>query len=248
MTSEQKEYFKKALQEACMDDEDVINDCTDDIEVSDKFMNKMKKLIQSEKHPKLIIFNSVFKRIATVAVLMAVCISALFATNSITADREPEFYFYIGDDPRNDGMTMLRFYESVADLAPNEILDYYTPDYIPRGYKIHQVHTGSCVRIDYTNEADDLIRFSQYTAQGTIWYRDDNVENEYIEINGNAGVYFYTPPPPPPPPIWSNGNYFFHICGPCSKEELVKMAESFKLDENFEEKLIEMIKNGEVKR
>ena len=35
MTSEQKEYFKKALQEACMDDEDVINDCTDDICIGD---------------------------------------------------------------------------------------------------------------------------------------------------------------------------------------------------------------------
>ena len=157
-------------------------------------MNKMKKLIQSEKHPKLIIFNSVFKRIATVAVLMAVCISALFATNSITADREPEFYFYIGDDPKNDGMTMLRFYESVADLAPNEILDYYTPDYIPRGYKIHQVHTGSCVRIDYTNEADDLIvegRLSAFfvDADYRIWLMTpDDIRAERISYREDKSI------------------------------------------------------------
>ena len=246
MTVSQRQLLKTALIEACKDDfshlppEEEI-----DIVPSERFVKKMQKLIRSEKRSYYVLFNSTLKKAVAVAALIALIISTTTVrTVNISADTMPTPNFYTRHFPKYSYMC---YYDSVIKNSPREILEHYTPTYVPEGYKLHKVSTYDNILLDitYKNDNGSTVTFSQKILYEFI-YNDENAPNEYLKINDNAGIYFYSLEEHCI--IWDNAQYTFIIhCG-TSKDDAIRMAESVKLDEDFEEQLIEMIKNKEISR
>ena len=242
MTDSQRKLLKAALIEACKDDfahlppEDEI-----DIVPSEKFEKKMQKLIRSEKRPYYVFFNSTLKKVAAIAIVLGICASAVTTVN-IGAESMPEPKFYVR---YQDGMTSIRFDEEIAEQAPDEILEYYVPSYVPKGYKLEEVNLSTRSTQDYKNKKGEEIRFKQIIIVPYGIFNDNYIEGQYLKVGDNAGLYYFDGTHNLE---WSDGRYFYVLTADCSKNEFLRMAESVKLNENYEEEIIEMIRNKEIVR
>ena len=245
MTDSQRKLLKAALIEACKDDfthlppEEEI-----DIVPSERFERRMQKLIRSRQKPYYVLFNSALKKVAAIAITLGICTSVATTVNT-SADSMPEPNFYVR---YQDRVTNIYFSDAVAEKAPDEILEYYTATYVPKGYNLNDVSTGHWFLMYYENSNGDIIKFAQIPIETSGIGYDTDTKNQYIKINDNAGLYFYNTEKCTHNLYWDNGRYLYSLTGSCSKNKLVRMAESVELNEDFEEELIEMIKNEEISR
>ena len=245
MTDSQRKLLKAALIEACKDDfahlppEEEI-----DIVPSERFERRMQKLIRSRQKPYYVLFNSALKKVAAIAITLGICTSVATTVNTL-ADSMPEPNFYVR---YQDRVTKIYFSDAVAEKAPDEILEHYTATYVPKGYTPERVKIDDWFTQYYKDEDGRVICFDQIpiTPSG-IGYSYDT-ETQYIKIKDNVGIYFYNTQKGTHNLYWDNGRYLYSLTGSCSKNKLVRMAESVEFNEDFEEELIEMIKNGEISR
>lgn len=242
MTDSQRQLLKTALIEACKDDfahlppEEEI-----DIVPSERFERRMQKLIRSRQKPYYVLFNSALKKVAAIAITLGICTSVATTVNTL-ADSMPEPNFYVR---YCDAYSFLYYYDSIVNNAPDKVLEYYIPAYIPKGYKLYTASIYSDNDLTYKNKSNEIISFNQDIISD-FRYNDENATNEYIKINDNTGIYYYKFGNHHI--IWDDGRYLYSLTGSCSKNKLVRMAESVELNEDFEEELIEMIKNEEISR
>lgn len=113
------------------------------------------------------------------------------------------------------------------DLTGGEFI-YIVPE-IPEGYEIvtEQEEKGYFY-VEYKNEADEVIYFSQSTMSESRVMGMDNETGELNEtlVNGNQGYEwsngkFHSL-------TWSNGIYLFDLAGICEIDQLYKIAESIR--------------------
>ena len=245
MTDSQRKLLKAALIEACKDDfahlppEEEI-----DIVPSERFERRMKKLIRSQQKPYYVLFNSALKKVAAIAITLGICTSVATTVNTL-ADSMPEPNFYVR---YQDRVTKIYFSDAVAEKAPDEVVEYYVPTYVPKGYKLESVSLTDWSTKYYKNKYGEEISFQQIAIVCSGISYEDDTETQYLNVNDSAGLYFYSDYYGTHNLTWSDGRYLYSLTGSCSKNKLVRMAESVELNEDFEEELIEMIKNEEISR
>lgn len=167
-----KEEFDKAFRESIsLEFSDIpVNEESIDYIFSEKFDNKMDRLIQCEKKSFWKAKSISSRRIA----IIIFAILSIFTTAcSVDMIREPivryiveiyeefKYYFFEGDTTK-------------------EILYEYKLTEIPKGFKeIKKIATGGAIITTYENEAGDIIEFSQFTTRNTEHIVVDNEEKVF---------------------------------------------------------------------
>ncbi|MGF7060271.1 DUF4367 domain-containing protein [Brassicibacter mesophilus] len=191
---------------------------------SNKFKDKMKKLIAYEKRRARMKTLYYFKK--AVAVLLIVLTVVFASTMSVKAWRVKLFNTIINIFEKFSEVR----YEGV-DKSADKIEDntFYAPKYMPTGFNTEKEDINFFGQlIIYKNKNGEEIVFEQYKLENRKMIMDtEGTELESMNINGFEG-YFYSNKGINNI-FWDDGYYGFVISSSINKEEIIKIAESIKI-------------------
>ncbi len=176
-----KQQFKDAFREAVSAEFAHIPTHEMDIPFafSEKFCNRMEKLIRSQKKPYWVYVNTAAKR---AALILALLFSLLASACAIKDIREPivSFFTDIYD-------TYIRYIFEGETV--DEITYEYTLGYVPTGYE-QTDHLDSKLRIitSYQNETGELIEFAQVVTDNAQTTINNGLGNGYSIVVSDVEV------------------------------------------------------------
>lgn len=193
------------------------------ITFSDAFEIKMQKLISMQKKSYFYLINTVGKRVAIIVAAIIICLTA--TTFGVKAIRETVIEFITETFDKFTKVTV-----ETEELDEQPELVKTVPTYIPAGYvKERETDTGAMYRVVYKNNEDNLISYNQVFGSGTV----HNVDTEgakciEIKINNFEGIKYVKNGVNTV--VFADNAYMYTIHGRISFEELIKMAESIKIE------------------
>lgn len=215
------ELFQQEWMESLPDKEELSR-----ISLSPAFEKKMKKLIAD--HKKGSGSSKLKKRVIT-----AILVAALFASmvGTVVAFREPIVEFITKTYEKFTNVS----YEIPENVnAPTTIEEVIYPSYIPEGF----VKDESIEEIDlpvhdcvYVNKSNIRIEFKQRVMAGAQMGVDtEDTEVSELEVNGRKALYYERKGQRHI--IWASNSYFYliHADSRVSKDEVLKIAESVKME------------------
>lgn len=145
---------------------------------SPAYIKRMERLMKWQKRSCWKYVNTVGKRIAMIAVVIAL---AFGLSMSVSAVREPVVKFFVHIYER-----FVEFFydDDVVTKAPSTIETVYTLGYVPEGYELESCSIEKMATcFIWINEAGEQIVFSQRTLNGNNFldYENTNYEIVYIE-------------------------------------------------------------------
>ena len=234
MKSRAETPFERALIDATLEEYSDVPDCEDKIaiQLSDHFIRKTEKLNRKTVSKGWKYQNTVWKRVALIAILAAVLAASAMA---IPAVREAIIKFFLHDEGTHYEVS---FDPIQAASAPDSIETVYLPTYIPDGYQ-QEFKTVSiaAVSIGWHNANNWWICFDQVpmpedyenATRGGINSEGATAEStgingfEVIKITDNEVITY----------IWTNHEYMFTLM--CEKEipesEMLKIFSSVQADD-----------------
>ena len=144
---------------------------------SPAYIKRMERLMKWQKRSCWKYVNTVGKRIAMIAVVIAL---TLGLSMSVSAVREPVVKFFVHIYER-----FVEFFydDDVVTKAPSTIETVYTLGYVPEGYELESCGIeGLGTRIIWVNDADEQIVFSQRTLDGNNLLDYENADYEIVYI------------------------------------------------------------------
>ena len=235
MKSRAETPFERALIDATLEEYSDVQDCEDKIaiQLSDHFIRKTEKLNRKTVSKGWKYQNTVWKRVALIAILAAVLAASAMA---IPAVREAIIKFFLHDEGTHYEVS---FDPIQAASAPDSIETVYLPTYIPDGYQ-QEFKTVSiaAVSIGWHNANNWWICFDQVpmpedyenATRGGINSEGATAEStgingfEVIKITDNEVITY----------IWTNHEYMFTLM--CEKEipesEMLKIFSSVQADDH----------------
>lgn len=211
------ELYNKKLCESLPTDEEL-----EHITFSDAFENKLQKLIAAQKKSYFYLINTVGKRVAII--ITAIIITLTATTFGVKAIRETVIEFITE--------TFERFTKvSVVDDEPDVQIEFVkaAPMYVPEGYELAlETDLGGLYKIAYNNHENFSIDYSQKFGYGTIYnINTEDVKYEKININSFEGIKYNKNGVNKV--VFIDQTYMYTVCGQVSFEELIKMAESIRI-------------------
>ena len=105
-----------------------------------------------------------------------------------------------------------------------------SPEYIPDGYTVEsEMDFGGIYQIIYNNKDNNPIDYYQeFYYKNTFHINTENVEYEKIYINAYEGVFYNKKGVNML--IFADETYMYTIYGRVTKDELIKIAESIKIE------------------
>ena len=227
--------FEQALLDATLEEFSDIPDHEEEIDVtfSKAFVEKSERLIQNMQRKTWQYVNTTTKRIALIAIIVALLATTVMAFPSI---REAIIKFFLHDEGTHYEFS---FDPEQAANAPNCIETAYVPSYIPDGYsKSFETINIATVAIGWCNSDNWEIYYNQApmpddfknSTRGGI--NAEGATTQSIGINGyevirieDAEVVSY---------VWTNNEYMFTLmCEKAiSEEEIEKIFNSVQADPN----------------
>ena len=227
--------FEQALLDATLEEFSDIPDHEEEIDVtfSKAFVEKSERLIQNMQRKTWRYVNTTTKRIALIAIIVALLATTVMAFPSI---REAIIKFFLHDEGTHYEFS---FDPEQAANAPNCIETAYVPSYIPDGYsKSFETINIATVAIGWCNSDNWEIYYNQApmpddfknSTRGGI--NAEGATTQSIGINGyevirieDAEVVSY---------VWTNNEYMFTLmCEKAiSEEEIEKIFNSVQADPN----------------
>lgn len=212
------ERYNKNLCESLPTDEEL-----KDIKFSKAFENKMEKLIRAQKKSYFYFINTVGKRVAVI--ILAIMISLTATTFGVKAIRESVIKFITETFEKFTAV-------SVEDDEIDTQVEFVksAPQYIPEGYTVEsEIDIVGLYQITYNNQNGNFIDYIQKINFGTIANVDtQGVEYEKISINYFEGIKYskngFNKV------VFADENYMYSVYGEISFDELIKMAESIKIE------------------
>ena len=176
-----KQQFKDAFREAVSAEFAHIptNEMDIPFAFSEKFCNRMEKLIRSQKKPYWVYVNTAAKR---TALILALLFSLLASACAIKDIREPivSFLTDIYD-------TYIRYIFEGETV--DEITYEYTLGYVPPGYELVDRYDSKLkIAISYRNETGELIDFAQVVTDNAEATINNGLGNGYSIIVSNHTV------------------------------------------------------------
>ena len=191
---------------------------------SPAYIKRMERLMKWQKRSCWKYVNTVGKRIAMIAVVIAL---AFGLSMSVSAVREPVVKFFVHIYER-----FVEFFydDDVVTKAPSTIETVYTLGYVPEGYELESCEIGkTMVVFIWTNSAGEQVVFSQkvLTANDLIDYENADYEIVYSKgtkilfVRKNNKKSYY----------WNSEEYFFTLILPIEipEEGIAKSIESIVL-------------------
>ena len=212
------QIYNKKLCESLPTDEELEN-----ITFSEAFEKKMQKLIRAQKKSYFYLINTVGKRVAII--ILAIVISFTATTFGVKAIRESVIEFITETFEKFTKIT-------VQNDEPNTQVVFVktAPQYIPEGYVLEkETESDAFYRIRYRNLDNISISYIQKINFGTIYNTDtEDVEYEKININYFEGIKYVKNEINTV--VFANESYLYTVSGRISFDELIKMAESIKIE------------------
>ena len=179
---------------------------------SPAYIKRMERLMKWQKRSCWKYVNTVGKRIAMIAVVIAL---AFGLSMSVSAVREPVVKFFVHIYER-----FVEFFydDDVVTKAPDTIETVYTLGYVPEGYELESCNIADIVtRMVWVNDAGEKIVFSQkvLTANDLIDYENADYEIVYLKetkilfVRKNNKKSYY----------WNSEEYFFTLIFPIEMSE-----------------------------
>ena len=192
---------------------------------SDKFEKKMEKLIKQQKSFYFSYINSFGKRVACIVLIL--CISLFATVFSVEALREPFVKFIV---ETYNKFTSIFIEEENINLDDDFRFEIITPEFIPDDFKSNSPSTTEtgymCMYIDskgnYFVYTQDLYDGWQTTID------TENITYEKLYINSLEAIYYENKGLNCI--VFSNDYYTFNISGYISKETIIQIAESIKIN------------------
>jgi len=143
---------------------------------------------------------------------------------SVSALREPVVRFFV---EVYEKFSMV-FIHHEEEQFPATLEVYYAPTWLPEEY---QENLGQmvdaiifCERV-FTNDHEGEIRFKQKILTSKVLHIDtEDVQSRPLTVNGAEGLFFSNKGIQNL--IWNDGQYGYHILGPVSEADLLRIAES----------------------
>lgn len=212
------ELYNKKLCESLPTDEELKH-----ITFSDAFENKLQKLIAAQKKSYFYLINTVGKRVAII--IAAIIIGLTATTFGVKAIRETVIEFITETFERFTKVSV-----ETEELDEQPELVKAAPTYIPEVYTVEsETNLGGLYKIVYNNPENNFIDYIQKFGYETINnINTEEIDYESIYINSLEGVKYI-----------KNGintvvfvdeTYMYTVYGQVSFDELIKMAESIKIE------------------
>lgn len=198
------------------------------ITFSEEFERKMQKLIDRQKKFYYYWFNTVGKRVA--AIILVLLLSLTTITFSVRALREPVIRFIVETYEKFSNVIF------VNDKSEEDIIDDFTfvkidPTYIPEGYSLESnFEYDNGYQAMYANKENGItIIYSQHINNDSVLQANtEGVSYQNITINNLEGISYSNKGNNTV--IFNSKEYVFSLTSKISNEELVKIAESIKIN------------------
>ena len=173
------------------------------------------KLARAQQHRAL-------RVLAIAATLLILLISALM---SVSAVREAMFKFFTELYEKY----IVAWYEpeDSALTAPESILEFRAPGYIPPGYEISGVIKNEFFyQINHVNAEGHVLQYEQTILDSVQFALDIEAEikKETFEINGTTGIYRINKERIDM--VWTDNEYAYRLLGMITVEQALQMAHS----------------------
>lgn len=192
---------------------------------SETFEVNMQKLIQRQKRFYFSYINTVGKRVACIVLVVFI---GLFATVfSVDAFREPIINFIVETHKK---FTAIFPAQASSDIDDSFVFEIFEPQYIPDGFTAEEP---SVRDVGYTRryiDADgNYYAFAQELRSKAVFtINTEDKPYEKMYIHGSEAIYYETNEMRGI--IFSIDDYTFSVTGCLSKETLIKIAESIKIN------------------
>ena len=194
------------------------------ITFSEAFEKKMKKLIMAQKKSYYYLINTVGKRVAII--VLAIIISFTATTFGVKGIREAVIEFITETFERFTRITVQNEEPtpSQAKLVKN------APQYIPTGYTVEsEMDLDGIYQINYNSKENiPVVYVQEFNYKNIFRINTENVDYEKIFINSYEGIFYKNNGLNSV--VFANETYLYRIYGQVSREELIKIAESIKIN------------------
>lgn len=200
------------------------------ITFSEEFERKMQKLINRQKKFYYYWFNTVGKRVA--AIILVLLLSLTTITFSVRALREPVIRFIVETFEKFSSVVF------VNDKSENDViettdfvLNVIVPTYIPKGYEFEsEFNDDVAYQSVYTNKnkSSTIMYMQRINDESIVQTNTENVVYENILVNNYPAIYYSNKGTNTI--VISGEQYIFTVEGTIEKEELIKIAESIKIN------------------
>ena len=196
---------------------------------SPEFEAKMQKLINKQKKFYYYWINTATKRVA--AVVLALLVSLATVTFSVKAIREPFIQFIVETFEKFSSIIFNNDEDDNQPALATVEFRKAVPEYIPEGFVVDsEIETVALCQVIYTNKSNSkIITYMQITKDSSVAQANtEDITYKEIKVNGYDGVSYN-----------KNGNnsvifntedYVFTISGEVEIAELIKIAESVKIN------------------
>ena len=190
---------------------------------SEKFEQKMRRIIKAEKNRYYYLVNTLAKRIA--CFVLAIILSFTTVTFSVDALREPFVEFVV---EVYEKFTSLFFSKDTTNQSSekNFVFEPIEPTYIPEGYKLEsREQTAFSLLCVYINKNGEKLYYRQKIGDSIeININTEKVDYQNIDINKIQAIYYYNKNVPTI--TFNTKGQTYSILGNTTKHELIKIAES----------------------
>lgn len=229
-TQKEKSILYEALDLYCIEFCKTLptNEELSDITFSEEFERKMQKLIDRQKKFYYYWFNTVGKRVA--AIILVILLSFTTITFSVRALREPVIRFIVETFEKFTSVVFVND-KSEEDIIVDLAFEKATPAYIPEGYILDfEIDEASIYQARYFNaDKTSNITYMQLFSDESILQADtENVSYNEIEINNYKAVSYSNKGTNVV--IFGTDDYVFTIEGTIDIDELIRIAESIKIN------------------
>jgi len=190
--------------------------------LSSKFERGMEHLMRHQQNPPRSLHHVLTKRIALIALTVALAATSLM---SVEAIRVPVLRFFT--EIHETFTRIVLGGEDEETPLPEEIQQVYLPGFLPEGFvQDSELLDPGFVIVSYTN-GTDFFEWSQYTHNFAHHVNTEGVTLETLEQDGKS--YLYYSQQGQQTLIWEEGGYSFLCSGSLSKDVLLQIVTSIKI-------------------
>lgn len=229
-TQKEKSILYEALDLYCIEFCKTLptNEELSDITFSEEFERKMQKLIDLQKKFYFNWFNTVGKRVA--AIILVIILSFTTITFSVRALREPVIRFIVETFEKFSNVMFVND-KTEQDIIVDFVLEKVVPSYIPDKFTEESIFEDESgfQTVYISNDGSQSIMVMQIVNdEAIVQTNTENVVYENILVNNYPAIYYSNKGTNTI--VISGEQYIFTVEGTIEKEELIKIAESIKIN------------------
>lgn len=198
------------------------------ITFSEEFERKMQKLINRQKKFYYYWFNTVGKRVA--AIILVLLLSLTTITFSVKALREPVIRFIVETYKKFSNVMFVND-KTEQDIIVDFVLEKVIPSYIPEKFTEESTFEDESgfQTVYISNDGSQSIMVMQIVNdEAIVQANTENVVCENISVSNYPAIYYSNKGTNTI--VISGEQYIFTVEGTIEKEELIKIAESIKIN------------------